>query len=751
MDIPNEVLFYIFQYFKSPRYLATFSLVCKDWYTIATQPYFYQTIIIYNPKQLHFFINTAYNTRHHGKEIGCYVKHLILLFTAPISRNTMTQLQLSCPNLLTIYYNLNSYSSHPYNNNSTMKYELLGYWRHLTILPSWYKEDRFAIISSYHSTLTNFTLYPTLNDLNDILTSNPINGLHLFKSTFTQLKELCLDFSQYQFPFNMNINYLNVIHYCCPTITKLTIVNALLYKGVNQENKKKRKRTLQQKKYQQRHPNQVNYLCFENISIEKPSFFNFISKKYPLLQSLLLYNITFIDNQQSDKEYQSAIKKMITTDLTHLNELGVTIANKAYHYWPNDALLTWLHDHPNKFKYLHWPFTIYPTEINIDNDSHPTNKNTEKKKSLDLSNDQQNQEKENNNRNKNTKEINSDQQSQAYNNYIPIFKSKPKINFMNHLNTLTLKLSGDNTKTTLDYLLHGSSRGMISKTITTLTLEPLDWSHFTNDHKPTFYVYNWLDAFPALKRLYLHYFDICLHERFNIIYPEKKALGRPPSASKSSKSSTKSSTKSSKSLKSSKSSKSSSKTSAKLLLSSPPHSLEELTLFQCSIKNMNGFTLLCQQCPRLTVLENYNCHYFINEEETKSYNTQPYYTLLYVPQSSFQKLTFQGLIKLSDNSVEVLSSFDLFVKMIPFSLITTQTETDSAEKATEVITTMEIEIPSPYKMKKKNKKKSQKYINGKGQHYYFNSRDLDSKKKPLMNIIVHSIDVLNFGGNFLIH
>ncbi|CAO3634171.1 unnamed protein product [Cunninghamella echinulata] len=428
----------------------------------------------------------------------------------------MIQLQECCPNLLTIHYNINNSL-----NQQGKKYELVGYWRQLTHLPTWHKEDIFTIILSSGAKLKQFTFYPTLDDIKAILLLNPINGLHLFKPS-VHLKELCLDFSHYPLPFNLDLDYLKIIHFYCPSVVKLNIIHALLYckqnlkdqymdqlnNNINKINGNKNR--FQELFDQQQH---IHSLCFENITIDDPFFFTFITKKYPYLTSLQLININFIKNQHHHMEYQAVIKNMLTMNLPYLNQLHVTMT-KAHLYWPNDGILHWLSEHPQQFKHLSWPFTIYPTTPANDYDSGiEMNINEEQKK-----------------------ETTKKKKSIKFNiqHYFPIYQEIPTTRFMNYLDTLTLKLPGD-PRISLDYLLHNND-GIISTTLTSLTIQPLIISNSSDNnnnnnknieydqHKHTFYIYNWLDALPSLKKLCVHGMELCLYKRFSISHSEKKNL-----------------------------------------------------------------------------------------------------------------------------------------------------------------------------------------------------------------------------------
>ncbi|KAI9309672.1 hypothetical protein BJ944DRAFT_245545 [Cunninghamella echinulata] len=656
MEIPKEVLFYIFQHLHSPRYLLNCSLVSKTWYDITTYPIFYKAIIIYSPKQLGLFIQMTKNKRHQRKNIGHYVKHLVIQFKDPISNQTMVQLQECCPNLSTICYNIDDSL-----NQQRKKYELLGYWRQLTHLPTWHKEDRFAIILSNGSKLKQFTFYPTLDDIKAILLLNPINGLHLFKPS-THLKELCLDFSHYPLPFNLDLDYLKIIHFYCPSVVKLTIIHALLYCKLNLKNQymnylnnninkiNDNKNRFQELLDQQPH---IHSLCFENITIDDPFFFTFITKKYPHLTSLTLKNINFMKNQHHHTEHQTAIKNMLTMDLPYLNQLHVTM-NKAQLYWPNDNLLNWLSDHPQQFKHISWPFTIYPTTPANDHDSgiemniiEEQKKEMTKKKNIKLN----------------------------IRHYFPIYQEVPMARFMNHLDTLTLKLPGD-PRISFDYLLHNNG-GVISTTLTSLTIQPLiinndndkDNNIECDQQKHTFYIYNWLDALPSLKKLCVHGMEVCLYKRFSIGHSNKN-----------------------------------------ILIDRSPSSLKELVLYQCSIQSRgsNGFTLLCQFCPQLTILENYQCTLLIDEKEIKQYQSQYYYTLFNSPQSSFHQLIFQDLMIIPNNCTASFHHFDLFVK-----LTSSHHEHDN--------------------------------------YYFASHHQLESKSNLLVNILLYSVDILNFDGQYFIH
>ncbi|CAO3648585.1 unnamed protein product [Cunninghamella blakesleeana] len=276
---PTELLFLVFQHFNSKRYLTECSIVCKQWYVVASDPLFYKTIDIYTKNQLELFIHYATNKNQQQQRIGHFVSHIHFLFNDDINNATLLRLHQCCPFVKKITL--------PNDNRNIMKGNRL--WKH------WYSLETIPtqlVIVSNRDVNHILTL---LQGFNDIDHHHPLISVTLhthiplvfkFKlltaRSFSSLLELNLNFISTK----INLVQMDMIHISCPHLKKLSIAQTSISNSHHNENNNNNNSI----KYHQWKG--IIHLAFKDITIMDSSFFTKIFHSYPNLESLFLEGVS---------------------------------------------------------------------------------------------------------------------------------------------------------------------------------------------------------------------------------------------------------------------------------------------------------------------------------------------------------------------------------------------------------------------------------------------------------------------------
>ncbi|CAO3643979.1 unnamed protein product [Cunninghamella echinulata] len=532
-NIPNEIIQSILL-LLTPRYALQCSLVCKNFYLASRNPILYHTIELYSRGQLEKFIKIATTIKIYEKPIGHWVRHVELVYPFHKYKPTSEDSRLihaTCPyityigeDLLFPYMEyLVNYTYHSENNNDKQWVDYIydhSVSLHILLSPD---DDSTLYIETDEHQQRHKKLIGTLNDNveESINKSNDIEyyGKKIgFTRIFYQLKELCLDFVifKYDFTYELDERTLEAIHESCPLLETLSLSEFIMNISASYNSSTQLSSLLLPPDKNQHHSTRfIPVSLLKSLKIDhgvllRNECFDYLNLKYPQLESLDIF-LEWDDLLYRDKDhYIKALFSMIT-DYKHLKKLAINDILFADQF-PYNTLIQWLTFNPTQLKKLE----LYFTDI-VFIDEQYKQQQIQHLMKLRLDDDHI------------MKELHL---RRDYLDYL----TDININVRSPINTL-------------NYFLRDGNHTTASSSITALKLIG---NYRTLDY---FYFYDWLDAFPNLKKLSLK--SVCVIENEN---------GNGKNNKKS-------------------------------------YLLQELGLHQSNIRLKNNITEICQACPLLSSLE----------------------------------------------------------------------------------------------------------------------------------------------------
>ncbi|KAI9304296.1 hypothetical protein BJ944DRAFT_267061 [Cunninghamella echinulata] len=531
-NIPNEIIQNILL-LLSPRHALQCSLACKSFYLASRNPILYHTIELYSRSQLEKFIKLATTIKICEKPIGHWVRRVKLIYPFYKYKPTFEDSKLihvTCPYIIYIeqdllfpymdylteykYYNNNSNED---NNDKQWIDYIYDHSISLQIMLS-FDDDPTLYIETDEYQQWHKELIGTFNDNVEELINKSNNieyyGKKIgFTRIFYRLKELCLDFDilKYDFTYELDERTLEAIHASCPLLETLCLsgfimnisasYNSLPQSSSSDKNQHRSTRFMPLPL--------LKSLKLEEVTLLQIECFDYLNLKYPQLESLDIY-LEWDDLFYRDKDrYTKAIFSMITNHkyLKNLTINDMLLANQ----FPYNMLIQWLTFNPTQLEKLE----LYSTDIVFIDEQY-------KKHQI-----QQNLIKSNLDSDHIIKELHLRQ------------------DYLDHLTDINIQVRSPIS--TLDYFLREGKRTIASSSIIKIQLIG---NYCTLDY---FYFYDWLDAFPNLKKLSLK--NLCVIGNENEKGNKKSYV------------------------------------------------LQELGLHQSNIRLKKNITEICQACPLLRFLE----------------------------------------------------------------------------------------------------------------------------------------------------
>ncbi|CAO3637310.1 unnamed protein product [Cunninghamella blakesleeana] len=357
MRLPNEVLFIIFKQFSSHTALYQYSLVCQQWYKVATATTFYTDITIHTLAQFVKFLETAGNMKRNNKPVGHCVRRLTLLFETKIKTECFSDLKQHCPFITTIQVPLIQLNI----GNHDDFFLTLGHISTIKLL----KENNDAVVIHYYIKET------TSNDNMDLIAHNISavrggdNGVTIMAKKYTFytdinqhqfLTELCLNFYYVMQP--VNFFNLDTIHTKYPHLSKLTMIHFDFNHPLISEDYR-----LREKQFKK-----LRSFRLQSCTIDHPFIFFYITKRYPKLKSLEMLDIDCDSKSNTFSLFQGRVEEdffnmftnfvLLSSSSSRLKTFKLKLSNTIH--WPNDRLMEWIYQHQQELylKSLTWPTTF---------------------------------------------------------------------------------------------------------------------------------------------------------------------------------------------------------------------------------------------------------------------------------------------------------------------------------------------------------------------------------------------------------
>ncbi|CAO3635412.1 unnamed protein product [Cunninghamella echinulata] len=422
-QLPNEIIHHIFS-FLSPRYISTCSLVCKAWYLTSRDTSFYKVIKINSYQQLKKFIETATTVKINDILLGHSVNTLLLqdiYNVAPfcLTLDDIDQLHHACPMITWV------------DDIVCPQFKMTPvqpYWKHLTIISSWvkrydddwywrlYQKENISLISFelnvfdclqhiHHEHILYFEkdqqsrkrerldrplfisqLSPSLNnDINSNNNNNNNNNSSVeirgemincfgkvlkFSTTWQSLKSLTLDFtssssSSYSSPsslfdYELDERTIDSIFQSCPVLEHLSL--DYFFMNISDQ-------YYNDSQYHITPFTSLNILQFNHCLMHQAECFYYFLKKCPNVTTLILYLQCYIHMDELKKGlFRKGIYDMITQFCT-LKQLSARLEYTGDYYmcpveledgfFPDHELKEWLNViQPSQLKVLDYPYDL---------------------------------------------------------------------------------------------------------------------------------------------------------------------------------------------------------------------------------------------------------------------------------------------------------------------------------------------------------------------------------------------------------
>ncbi|CAO3650033.1 unnamed protein product [Cunninghamella blakesleeana] len=356
--LPNEVIIYIFQHIPQ-RYIPILSTVCQRWKIILYQPLFFNTLDIYSIQQLNKFIEIGKTkTKNSNILVGYLVKHMYFYTQYPIYKSVLVAMIDSFPNFHSIQ------GSFVVANNSPLFFKRLNYLEHI---PYWYQKydtNWMGIINNHPQKIKSleFTITPpSASEISQSL----LNKTHFIPNT--TIKTSLSNYNDYyihniNLPKLLSLTYLSMdwlnidgderlfesLHEACPQLTSLT------FKSLNMLISDDYDYFIANSLIQ---PN----TCLKELSIGKnihnPKFYDYLSFKYPYLESFSLTIKSRSYSPTSIPFFRVAIYNVITR-YKYLKKLITKLDCEEFQVrvWPQSELFHWLQHNPTQLTHLDYTY-----------------------------------------------------------------------------------------------------------------------------------------------------------------------------------------------------------------------------------------------------------------------------------------------------------------------------------------------------------------------------------------------------------
>ncbi|KAI9304091.1 hypothetical protein BJ944DRAFT_267372 [Cunninghamella echinulata] len=506
-DLSNELILLIFTYLPQ-RQIKRCSLVNKRWYQLTQDKESYKTITIYSESQLAQFIEYVKTKQLDQKPIGSYVRHLYY-YGRNLSSALFTSLHEVCP-----YITFMNEIDNIYSDESTSPLLSLPSWQHLNHFNSsytyhyknWVKQllekKRKVISLSFYVDMdqleTNKRKHIYLQKDTrqqkrklSVLKMSPLTQVFRQRiNTYFDIKEdhvyhygkvlvlpqlnhltsLCLQFSSYAMKtvYDLDERTLNSIISSCPQLESLTLMSMEMNLSNDYYNS--------ESSYTSTVSTTLTNLAFINCNLHDPAIYHsYLSITFPKLQTFSL--VINRDDIYLNNEYPS-FKKALFYMITHfinLKSLTLKVNNTLSHinpsFWPIQELRQWM-NHSTTILHLDILDALMDIKIKL-----PSLIDTERK-IIDKTTFK-------------VEEEGDDDDAKS----------------IQYLKSLAFTIFAHTATTILSYLVSSNksiktTKYIASTSITTLSLETC----FTNSHRHQqniIYFYQWLDAFPNLKKFTL--------------------------------------------------------------------------------------------------------------------------------------------------------------------------------------------------------------------------------------------------------
>ncbi|CAO3634831.1 unnamed protein product [Cunninghamella echinulata] len=298
-----------------------------------------------------------------------------------------------------------------------------------------------------------------------------------FASSWIQLESLSLSFNIFNIGsstamYALDERVFTIIQSACPQLTSLTLKEFYMNLSDNYQLPTPTLSQITNKKIYPHLP--LQQLHFIQSSFNDDQCFSFLSQFYPNTVDLKLDLIWNGRKKEEGQRYKVSLFNMIAC-FSGLKKLSIQLhnANRNRHIsimkyiWPGVELYEWFAKYPKQLEELDYPYGLLSIE----------NQYLKHLQSLSPS---------------------SSSSSSSF--HLPIDHLNQALAYLHHLTTLTLH-PDENPSLLLHYLQVDGQFTQASLSITSLTLCKAElWrDHYYNDYD--FFIYQWLNAFPNLKKL----------------------------------------------------------------------------------------------------------------------------------------------------------------------------------------------------------------------------------------------------------
>ncbi|CAO3650017.1 unnamed protein product [Cunninghamella blakesleeana] len=376
-NLPNEILTSIFQYLPQ-KYILILSTVCQKWNNIILQTLSLNTLHIYSVHQLKEYITVVTSK----PSIRNHINHLYFHISKKIKEDILIDIINAFPNLHSIQHMKPFFSP----NKSTIRIHISSI-NQIEYFPFWYNgynEQWMNLLSNSQHKLKSlsFFLKPKLLvlDTNQQYSTPPI----LYFTPISPIKGTIYEYSFYtdsehkiytvKLPVLSSLTHLNIdcmdrdgdermfesIHQSCPQLTSLTLTSFHMHTSED---------------YNHKINNQLlkPYTLLKELSIgdllNDPECFDYLSFKYPYLETLTLILGPKHNSHTSNSSYKLAIYHMVT-QYPFLKKLNVSLESGTYQneLWPHDEFIQWLNNHSKQLIHLKYLFDFKSKIVNGNGD-----------------------------------------------------------------------------------------------------------------------------------------------------------------------------------------------------------------------------------------------------------------------------------------------------------------------------------------------------------------------------------------------
>ncbi|CAO3647987.1 unnamed protein product [Cunninghamella blakesleeana] len=485
-QLPNEIISSLLTYLSQQCTFAICTTVCKQWYKVINQPYFYSTIHIYSKHQFEKFNELPKkNKKINNKPINYYVNRFIFHYKCNL--NIIVNLS-AFPNLQHIdglgndlqaaftynplYFQLKNTTNFFYLHNEKgwiLKFNHIKH--HLKSLNIFMTLDVLGIDTEqqlessldiiYMKSIRNVTEM-NFNGLDIII---PVKMLILPTISLANLIKLKIHFVCYtttisyrERSYNIDEHTFENIHQSCPLLESLLLED--FYMDVSDEYHHNHEKKKILPTY---HLKDLNII---QSVLNHPSCIHYFITKYPYLESLSLDLIFKRMASEKKIQFQQSFSNLLL-QFPFLNRFSYKHKGRYFNVWSHDDFMEWLNKYPNQLIELDYRFPLINDFKKNDDGTEINNNDVIQKLTI---------------------------QQQQYHHYHHQLE-KHSFLFLNHLTSLSLFIN-DAMDLVFTFLLSLSDTN--STIIVSSTLEKLKLKKRDDNSIEYIYIYDWLDMFPNL-------------------------------------------------------------------------------------------------------------------------------------------------------------------------------------------------------------------------------------------------------------